>query len=299
MSTGSRSTAWPTRPSAHWHSLNNQCGLEGSDIIAGQSDCTNADWRLRLTPASGNEEKACDLCVPKTSSTLCDQAIFVDQATNARLSSDAVLTGIDRLGWRFQRRGAVQRAARSALVVMDLLLAQEPPQMSLVPDEGSVQELAAASADQRSVIAFIRGVRTLQSTARMPALARTASNACCTFTYWRPSSSFQGRTLLMQMNKIGRDSRGSHGVGPGTTRRCIRCAGSGRPGAQLMGEGQRLVQQESTATGPDAGGPGCTLLDGDLRRWTAVDGLPLDGMQEVWGSNPHSSTPAQSGNSKS
>jgi hypothetical protein len=29
---------------------------------------------------------------------------------------------------------------------------------------------------------------------------------------------------------------------------------------------------------------------GDLQRWTAVDGLPLDGMQEVWGSNPHSST---------
>ena len=30
--------------------------------------------------------------------------------------------------------------------------------------------------------------------------------------------------------------------------------------------------------------------DGDLRLYTLVDGLPLDGMQEVWGSNPHSST---------
>jgi hypothetical protein len=38
------------------------------------------------------------LCVPKTSSTSCDQVIFVDQATDARLSSDAVLTEIDRLG---------------------------------------------------------------------------------------------------------------------------------------------------------------------------------------------------------
>jgi hypothetical protein len=32
------------------------------------------------------------------------------------------------------------------------------------------------------------------------------------------------------------------------------------------------------------------LADGDLRRWTAVDALPADGMQEVWGSNPHIST---------
>jgi hypothetical protein len=38
------------------------------------------------------------LCVPKTSSTSCDQAIFVDQATNACLFSDAVLAGVDWLG---------------------------------------------------------------------------------------------------------------------------------------------------------------------------------------------------------
>ena len=38
------------------------------------------------------------LCVPKTSSTSCDQAIFVDQATDVSLSSDAVLVEIDRLG---------------------------------------------------------------------------------------------------------------------------------------------------------------------------------------------------------
>jgi hypothetical protein len=38
-----------------------------------------------------------ELCVPKTSSTSCDQAIFVDQTTDTSLSSDAVLTEIDRL----------------------------------------------------------------------------------------------------------------------------------------------------------------------------------------------------------
>jgi hypothetical protein len=46
------------------------------------------------------------LCVPKTSSTSCDQVIFVDQTSDASLSSDAVLTEIDRLGERLQRRGA-------------------------------------------------------------------------------------------------------------------------------------------------------------------------------------------------
>jgi hypothetical protein len=30
--------------------------------------------------------------------------------------------------------------------------------------------------------------------------------------------------------------------------------------------------------------------DGDLRLGTCVDVVPLYGMQEVWGSNPHSST---------
>jgi hypothetical protein len=38
------------------------------------------------------------LCVPITSSTSCDQAVFVDQATNTSLFSDAVQAEIDRLG---------------------------------------------------------------------------------------------------------------------------------------------------------------------------------------------------------
>jgi hypothetical protein len=39
-----------------------------------------------------------DLWVPKTSSTSRDQAIFVDRATDARLSSYAVLLKIDWFG---------------------------------------------------------------------------------------------------------------------------------------------------------------------------------------------------------
>jgi hypothetical protein len=38
------------------------------------------------------------LCVPRTSSTSCDQAIFIDHATGASLSMYAALLQIDRLG---------------------------------------------------------------------------------------------------------------------------------------------------------------------------------------------------------
>lgn len=38
------------------------------------------------------------LCVPETSSTSRDQAIFADQATDAGLFADVVLIEIDRLG---------------------------------------------------------------------------------------------------------------------------------------------------------------------------------------------------------
>jgi hypothetical protein len=39
-----------------------------------------------------------DLCVPKTSSTSCDQAVLVDQASSAGSPSDAVPVEIDRFG---------------------------------------------------------------------------------------------------------------------------------------------------------------------------------------------------------
>jgi hypothetical protein len=54
----------------------------------------------------------------------------------------------------------------------------------------------------------------------------------------------------------------------------------------------QLVQHGSTATGADESALLCTGEDADQRLWTRVDVLPADGMQEVWGSNPHSSTPS-------
>ena len=60
-------------------------------------------WRFSSTGGhvgfeSWLERDAVMLCVPKTSSTSCDQAIFVDQTTDASLFSDVVLVEIDWLG---------------------------------------------------------------------------------------------------------------------------------------------------------------------------------------------------------
>jgi hypothetical protein len=71
----------------------------------------------------------------------------------------------------------VQRAVRPVLIVVDLVLAQDPPQMVQIPDQGAVEKLAPASADP----AFGDRVHArrlhVQSTVRIPAPARTASNA--------------------------------------------------------------------------------------------------------------------------
>ena len=85
------------------------------------------------------------LWVPRTSSTSRDQAILVDQTTDASLSPDAVLLKIDRFGQRFQWRRAVQETVRPVLVMVILVIAQDLPQMALVPDKGTVQELASVS----------------------------------------------------------------------------------------------------------------------------------------------------------
>jgi DNA-binding CsgD family transcriptional regulator len=87
------------------------------------------------------------LWVPRTSSTLCDQAILVDLSTSASLSSDAALLKIDRFGQRFQRRRPVLETVRPVLVVVVLVIAHDLPQMALVPGKDAVRELASASPD--------------------------------------------------------------------------------------------------------------------------------------------------------
>src|SRR5260221_1195296 len=45
----------------HRHSLNNQCELEGSGVVAGHGGCTNVAGRLWLMPTSSTEEEVVDL----------------------------------------------------------------------------------------------------------------------------------------------------------------------------------------------------------------------------------------------
>jgi hypothetical protein len=47
--------------------------------------------QVPVVAVEGGVRDAQSLCVPKTLSTSCDQAIFVDQATDASLPSDAVV----------------------------------------------------------------------------------------------------------------------------------------------------------------------------------------------------------------
>src|ERR1700733_14364741 len=67
----------------------------------------------------------------------------------------------------------------------------------------------------------------------------------------------------------------------------VRAASGAATGAPAR---MAAVQHGSTATHPDACGRAGTREDGDLHRWTCVDVLPPDGMQEVSGSSPLSST---------
>jgi hypothetical protein len=77
----------------------------------------------------------------------CDQAIFVDHAASASLSSHAVLPKIDRFGQRFQRRGAVQGAVRPVLIMVGLVLGQHPAQVVLIDDQRPIEQLTSQGAD--------------------------------------------------------------------------------------------------------------------------------------------------------
>jgi hypothetical protein len=57
-----------------------------------------ADRALLATLVSVIPRGRRQVCVPETSSTSCDQAVFVDHATDMSLSLDAVLVEVDRFG---------------------------------------------------------------------------------------------------------------------------------------------------------------------------------------------------------
>src|ERR1035438_2546199 len=75
----------------------------------------------------------------------------------------------------------MQKAVRPVLIVMGLVLAQDPPQMGLVPDEGAVQELAAASPDPAFGDRVHAGRPHGAAHAAIPASARIASKVAVKF----------------------------------------------------------------------------------------------------------------------
>ena len=75
-------------------SLADAAGQVRPEFVWAALDCPGG-WTVDVV---GRPRLRRTLCVPKTSSTSCDQAIFVDQATDASVSSDAVLVKIDRFG---------------------------------------------------------------------------------------------------------------------------------------------------------------------------------------------------------
>ena len=66
--------------------------------------------------------------------------------------------------------------------------------MGLVPDEGAVQESRRHPPIQRSMIAFMRGVRTLQSTVRIRHRRGPRSNAAV---------KFEPRSRIMNLTRCG------------------------------------------------------------------------------------------------
>jgi hypothetical protein len=103
---------------------------------------------------------------------------------------------------------------RPVLIVVGLAVAQDSQKMGLVPDESAVQELASASPIQRSVIAFMRGVWMLHRTVRMPASARTVSNAAV---------KFDPRSRIMNLTRSACSPRSVRRLPPRPTGRVPRC----------------------------------------------------------------------------
>ena len=71
------------------------------DAVAGGDvggDCMVAAAQILDEGMPGGDDPRGPVWVPRSSSTSRDQAVFVDQATDASLSSDPVLPGIDRFG---------------------------------------------------------------------------------------------------------------------------------------------------------------------------------------------------------
>ena len=97
-------------------------GLGGGEVVSYYEALAKVERAFRAFSADLDI-----LWTPETSSTSRDQAVFVDHATEVSVFSDVVLLKIDWFGWRFQPGSGVQRPVRPVLIVVGLVLAQDPP----------------------------------------------------------------------------------------------------------------------------------------------------------------------------
>lgn len=65
--------------------------MHGELLVLGVKVAASTVWEIL-------HDAGIDLWVPRISSTSCDQAVFVDHAADARVSSDTVLLKIGRFG---------------------------------------------------------------------------------------------------------------------------------------------------------------------------------------------------------
>jgi hypothetical protein len=73
--------------------------------------------------------------------------IFVDHAAGSVLFSSAEGVEVENFGWQGLVGRSGQGHVRPVCVVVGLELAQDAAQVKHVPDEGAVEQFAAASAD--------------------------------------------------------------------------------------------------------------------------------------------------------
>jgi hypothetical protein len=78
----------PRRGAVTWANMPGPIGLGGVGL----------ERSAGIAPSLFLQAALPNLWVPKTSSTSCDQAVFVDQATDMSPFSDAVLVEADRFG---------------------------------------------------------------------------------------------------------------------------------------------------------------------------------------------------------
>src|ERR1039457_4915997 len=107
--------------------------------IPARYPAVHAPSGLAITPRT--------LCVPRTSSKSCDQAIFADQATDASCFRMRYCSRLTGSGTGVSGAAPCRERCGRCWLWWGLVLAQDPPQMVLVPDQGAVQELASASTD--------------------------------------------------------------------------------------------------------------------------------------------------------